>query len=162
MKTEKIIENLLKNYGEDINRDGLKETPIRVKKMYDELLSGYQKDPKEVFKSFDAENYDGQITVKNIHFSSLCEHHLLPFYGTVCISYTPNGKILGLSKFARIVDILSKRLQIQERLTKQIAETIKTNLKPINCTVTIKARHLCMNIRGVKKNNSIAITTYSL
>jgi GTP cyclohydrolase I len=162
MKTESLIASLLKNFGEDPQREGLIDTPRRVKEMYAELLSGYKSDPKDVFKCFDSENYQGQVSIKNIQFNSLCEHHLLPFYGTVDIVYTPNGKVLGLSKFARVVDILSKRLQLQERLTQQIAQSIKTNLKPINCTVTIKAKHLCMSLRGVKKFGSYTITTCSL
>jgi GTP cyclohydrolase I len=162
LETEKIIKNLLVNYGENPDREGLLETPKRVKKMYDELLSGYKHDPKEVFKLFDSENYTGQISINNIEFSSLCEHHLLPFYGTVDITYTPNGKVLGLSKFSRIVDILSKRLQLQEKLTREIAETIKENLHPANCSVTIRAKHMCMTIRGVKSRKSITITSYTI
>ncbi len=162
MQTETLIKKLLENFGENPFREGLLETPKRVEKMYGELLSGYGKDPKDVFKYFDSENYKGTIKVGSINFSSLCEHHMLPFFGTVDLVYRPNGKVVGLSKFSRLVDIYSKRLQLQERLTRQIAESIMEHLKPVGCTVTVKAEHLCMSIRGVNKPGAITETCCTL
>ena len=149
---ESLIEQLLKNYGENPEREGLKDTPKRVAKMYEELLGGYKKNPEDIFKYFDSEKYEGVVKIENITFSSLCEHHLMPFAGTVDIAYKPNGRILGLSKFARLVEIYAKRLQVQERLTSQIALAIMENLHPEGCAVRIKAEHMCMTVRGVKKH----------
>lgn len=157
-KLELIIAKLLSAVGENPKRIGLKETPRRVAEMYEELLSGYEKDPKSVFKVFDSEYYNGLVIVSNIYFFSLCEHHLIPFFGKIHIGYVPNGKILGLSKFARLVEIFSKRLQVQERLTKQINDTIVKYLHPLGVIVFCEAEHLCMTMRGVKKNGSKTIT----
>ena len=153
MKQNQIEENireLLIQFGEDPNREGLIETPKRVVKMYHELLSGYSKKPKDVFKVFEANTKDSSVTVIN-QFYSLCEHHMLPFFGNVYISYIPQGKVLGLSKFTRLIDIFSKRLQTQENLTRQIADSLCEFLSPDGCVVHIEAKHLCMSMRGVKR-----------
>lgn len=149
-----LVKKLLLSLGENPRREGLRETPNRVTKMYQELLKGYHIDPKSVFKCFGSDQYSGLIVVSNIDFYSLCEHHLLPFYGKIHIGYVPDGKILGLSKFARIVEIFARRLQLQERLTKQIAETLQENLNSEGIVVYCEARHFCMSMRGVKKGGS--------
>ncbi len=158
MEIKELVKEMLVRFGENPDRDGLLDTPKRVQKMYEELLSGYKTDPKGIFKCFDGEQYDGTVEVKNITFSSLCEHHLLPFYGSVDILYRPNGMVVGISKLARLVEVFSKRLQIQERLTKQIAESIMENLHPKGCLVTVRAEHFCMSIRGVAKPGVITET----
>jgi len=149
-----LIKKLLKSLGENPGREGLKETPQRIARMYQELLKGYQQNPKTVFKRFDGEKYVGLIVIDNIDFYSLCEHHLLPFYGRIHIGYVPDGHILGLSKFARLVDIFARRLQIQERLTKQIADSLEKNLSPRGIVVYCEAEHFCMRMRGIKKTQS--------
>lgn len=145
------ISNILKSYNLDIKSDGLKETPQRVSRMYDELLSGYDRNPKEIFKTFENDSYSGLVMVADIQFYSLCEHHMVPFHGKAHIGYVPNGKILGLSKFARLVNIFSRRLQVQERLTEQVAQAISDNLHPKGVIVYMEAEHLCMSMRGVNK-----------
>lgn len=161
-KDETIEENIvrvLEYIGEDPNRGGLLETPKRVIKAYGELFSGYEADLKSTIKTFDSENYDQMIVIKDIDYFSHCEHHMVPFFGRVHIGYIPNGKVLGLSKFARIVEAYSRRLQIQERMTKQIAEFIQEELKPVGVIVVVEGTHLCMVMRGVKKINSKTITS---
>lgn len=153
-----LIKQMIKQLGENPERDGLKETPKRMEGMYRELLKGYDINPKSVFKRFDGEKYTGLIVVSDIDFYSLCEHHLLPFYGKIHIGYIPDGHILGLSKFARLVEIFARRLQLQERLTKQIADTLQNNMKPKGVVVYCEAEHLCMSMRGIKKTNSRAKT----
>lgn len=158
MKSSKRLEKLLKNLAKQIitsveenpERDGLKDTPARVAKVYTELLSGYYDSPSRVIKLFDSNDFHGLITVANIEFYSLCEHHLIPFFGKIHIGYIPNGKILGFSKFARIVKIYSRRLQTQEYLTKQIFDILEKNLAPKGIVVCIEAKHLCISMRGVK------------
>ncbi len=157
-KVQKTVAELLTVLGEDIKRDGLKETPKRIAHMYSELLEGYRKDPKLIFKLFNSEQYQGLVVVSDINFFSLCEHHMVPFYGKIHIGYVPNGKILGLSKFARLVEIYARRLQVQERLTRQIDDAIVKYLEPHGVIVYCEAEHLCMSMRGVKKNGSIAKT----
>jgi len=159
---EKLIVNLLKLFGEDPNREGLRETPSRVLKMYEELLSGYSKDPADVFKIFKNKQSSDLITVTNINFYSLCEHHLIPFFGKVHIGYVPNGRILGFSKFVRLIEIFSKRLQVQETLTRQISDAIEKYLKPKGLIVEIEAEHLCMSMRGVKIKDCITKTTVQM
>lgn len=154
-----FVSSLLTSFGEDISRQGLKETPHRVHRMYEELLSGYSQDPTSVIKTFDSKGYEDLVTVTNIGFYSLCEHHIIPFFGKIHIGYVPNGKILGLSKFARVIEILSRRLQTQENLTQQIANVIEKNLRPRGLVVSIEAEHLCMSMRGVEKNGCITKTT---
>lgn len=151
-----IILRLLQYIGEDVTRQGLRETPARAMKAWAEWTSGYNKSPVDVLKTFEdgAEQTDQMITVNNIPIWSHCEHHLAPFFGTAKISYIPNGKIVGLSKLSRLADMFARRLQVQERLTNQIADALQDNLNPIGIGVEIKCRHLCMESRGVKTHNS--------
>jgi len=158
--TEELIKELLKRWGEDPNREGLRSTPSRVTSMYDFLLQGYGKVIDDVMnKAVFREKYSEMVVVKDIDFFSLCEHHLLPFYGKCHISYIPKGKIIGLSKMPRIVDVFARRLQVQERFTQQIAETLFEWLNPEGVGVIVEARHLCMMMRGVEKQNSVATTS---
>lgn len=157
----KFIPYLVESFGENSQREGLSETPGRVLRMYEELLSGYSLDPSIVFKTFKNNNYKDFLTVSNISFYSLCEHHMIPFFGKVHIGYVPNGRVLGLSKFARLVDVYARRLQTQENLTKQIFDSIQNNLHPKACIVRIEAEHLCVSMRGIKKKGFITLTTVS-
>jgi GTP cyclohydrolase IA len=152
-----LIKDLLENIGEDSKREGLLETPRRVADAYEFLTSGYNKNIEEVMN--DAvfnEKYDEMVLVKNIDFYSLCEHHMLPFYGKVHVAYIPDGKIIGLSKIPRIVDVFARRLQVQERMTQQIADTLEQYLQPRGVAVVSEAYHMCMMMRGVQKQNSSA------
>ena len=157
-KLEQLIKGLLKEIGDNPNREGLAGTPERVARSYEKLFGGYGHDPKKLIKVFHNEGYDEMIIVKDIDFYSMCEHHLLPFFGRTYIGYIPEDKIIGLSKLPRLVEIFARRLQNQERLTKQIADTLNEMLKPKGVGVVIKAEHLCMKARGVEKQNS-EITT---
>lgn len=160
---QEIIKQLLISLGEDPNREGLKKTPKRVEESLKFLTTGYKISPEEVFKeSTFVEDYDEMVVIKDIDFYSLCEHHLLPFYGKCHIAYIPNKKIVGLSKLVRLVEVFSRRLQVQERLTTQIAHTIEKNLAPIGVGVVIEAYHLCMMMRGVEKQNSYIVTSSML
>ena len=156
----KLIYELLERLGEDPKREGLKKTPMRVAKSLTYLTKGYREDVKKVMNNavFN-EKYNEMVIVKDIDFFSLCEHHLLPFYGKVHIAYIPNGKIIGLSKIPRLVEIFSRRLQVQERMTQQIADTLNEYLKPKGVAVVVEAKHLCMIMRGVEKLNSVATTS---
>ena len=146
--------------GEDSEREGLQKTPLRVAKAMQILTRGYYQDPKKVLTdALFAEKYNQMVIVKDIDFFSLCEHHMLPFYGKAHIAYIPNGFITGLSKIARVVDIFSHRLQVQERLTQQIKDCIQDTLKPMGVMVVIEAKHMCMQMRGVEKQNSITTTS---
>ena len=159
-KVENIVTDLLKEFGEDTGREGLIKTPERVSKAYEFLTSGYDKNIDEVMN--DAvfnEKYDEMVLVKNIDFYSLCEHHMLPFYGKVHVAYIPDGKIIGLSKIPRIVEGFSRRLQVQERMTRQIADTLEDYLQPRGVAVVSEAFHMCMMMRGVEKQNSSATTS---
>ena len=159
-KVENIVTDLLKEFGEDTGREGLIKTPERVSKAYEFLTSGYDKNIDEVMN--DAvfnEKYDEMVLVKNIDFYSLCEHHMLPFYGKVHVAYIPDGKIIGLSKIPRIVEVFSRRLQVQERMTRQIADTLEDYLQPRGVAVVSEAFHMCMMMRGVEKQNSSATTS---
>jgi GTP cyclohydrolase I len=160
---EETIRELLGKIGEDPAREGLLKTPQRVAKAWTFLTSGYHLTPAEVVNNavFN-EKYDEMVIVKDIDFFSLCEHHLLPFYGRAHIAYIPKGKIVGLSKLPRIVEIFSRRLQVQERMTQQIAETLYDALEPDGVAVVVEARHLCMMMRGVEKQNSLATTSAML
>lgn len=158
LKREAILREFLANLGEDVGRDGLVETPKRVAKMYDELLSGYTQDPRDVLKLFDGNGFSQMVTVTNIDFYSLCEHHMIPFFGKVHIGYVPNGKVLGLSKFARLVEVFSRRLQTQENITNQIAEALAKYAKPRGVIVYVEAEHLCVSMRGIKKKGFITKT----
>jgi len=144
---------LLQFVEEDPDREGLLETPMRMLKAWKFWTQGYQQDPKELFKTFEdgGEDYDQMLLLDPIPFFSMCEHHLAPFFGEVCIAYIPKKRIAGLSKFARLVDCFARRLQVQERLTTQLANTIQEILEPAGCGVFIRARHLCMESRGVQK-----------
>lgn len=162
-KFPKLVMELLKLLGENPRREGLVRTPARVTKSLQYLTQGYQMDPKEILKnSVFKEPYDEMVIVKDIEIFSLCEHHLLPFYGKAHVAYIPNGKILGLSKLPRIVEVFSKRLQVQERLTTQIAECLMEALNPKGVAVVIEALHLCMSMRGVRKSDAYTITSSML
>lgn len=151
---------ILKILGEDTEREGLQKTPERVAKSLSFLTQGYTQDPETILNSAKfAEDYKQMVVVKDISFYSLCEHHVLPFYGKVHVAYIPNGYITGLSKIARVVDVFSHRLQVQERMTLQIKECIEKVLKPLGVMVVIEAHHMCMQMRGVEKDNAIT-TTY--
>lgn len=148
------------NLGEDPSREGLLKTPERVAKAMQFLTQGYDQNPQEILKSaMFAEKYDEMVIVKNIEVYSLCEHHMLPFFGKCHIAYIPNGHIVGLSKFPRMVDAFSRRLQVQERLTDQIRDCLDETLNPQGVAVCIEAQHLCMQMRGVQKQNSITTTS---
>jgi GTP cyclohydrolase I len=153
----KAILNLL---GEDPDREGLKKTPMRVAKAMQILTRGYTQDPHKVLTdALFEEKYDQMVIVKDIDFFSMCEHHMLPFYGKAHVAYIPNGHITGLSKIARVIDIYSHRLQVQERLTEQIMNCINDTLKPQGVMVVLEAKHMCMQMRGVEKQNSITTTS---
>lgn len=160
-KIEDTIGALLQFIGEDVNREGLKETPTRVAKAWLAWTSGYGANLSEVFKCFKdgSERYDGMVVVKDLPFYSHCEHHLAPFFGTATIAYLPNKRVVGLSKLGRVLEIFSRRLQVQERLTTQIAEAIHTHLKPKGVGVVIRARHLCMESRGICKQGHSTVTS---
>ena len=156
-KVKNLIYDLLKNIGEDPKREGLLDTPQRVADAYEFLTSGYHKKIEEVMNdALFNEKYDEMVLVKNIDFYSLCEHHMLPFYGKVHVAYIPDGKIIGLSKIPRIVDVFARRLQVQERMTQQIADTLEHYLQPRGVAVVSEAFHMCMMMRGVEKQNSSA------
>lgn len=152
--------DILELLGEDASREGLQKTPYRVAKAMQTLTRGYAEDPGEVLNSAKfKEAYRHMVIVKDIDFFSLCEHHMLPFYGKVHVAYIPNGYITGLSKIARVVDIFSHRLQVQERMTLQIKECIQEALNPLGVMVVVEARHMCMQMRGVEKQNSVTTTS---
>jgi GTP cyclohydrolase IA len=158
-----LITKILGELGEDVEREGLERTPERVEKALRYLTSGYGKDAKEILNgAMFVEDYDEMVIVKDIDFSSLCEHHLLPFIGKCHVAYMPGRKIVGLSKIPRLVEMFSRRLQVQERLTTQIASTINEVLQPRGVAVVMEAVHLCMLVRGVEKQNSKAITSAML
>lgn len=159
----KLIEQLLRELGEDPQRAGLKRTPERVEKAFQFLTKGYAQNAEEILNNaLFVEDYDEMVIVKDIDLFSMCEHHLLPFFGKCHVAYIPRRKIVGLSKIVRLVEIYSRRLQVQERLTSQIAGTIHDVLNPYGVGVVIEAQHLCMVMRGVEKQNSIAITSSML
>ncbi len=146
--------------GEDPDREGLMKTPMRVAKAMQTLTRGYYEDPHKVLSdALFKEEYDQMVVVKDIDVYSLCEHHMLPFYGKAHVAYIPNGYITGLSKIARVVDIFAHRLQVQERLTQQIKDCIRDTLNPLGVMVVIEARHMCMQMRGVEKQNSVTVTS---
>ena len=155
-----LIEQLLVHLGENPTRDGLAKTPERVAKAFRFFTEGYQQDADEVLNGalFPIE-YDEMVVIRDIDFFSLCEHHLLPFYGKCHVAYLPNGRIVGLSKIPRLVEVYSRRLQVQERLTVQIAEAIQQKLNPQGVAVVMEARHLCMMMRGVETPNAVAVTS---
>jgi GTP cyclohydrolase IA len=154
-----LTRNLLVSLGEDPTREGLQQTPARVARMYEELLAGYQMDPVTLINGaiFEAD-YDDVVVVRDIDFFSLCEHHMLPFYGQVHIAYIPDGKILGLSKVPRTVEMFARRLQVQERMTQQISEFLETIIQPKGVAVVVEAAHMCARMRGIKKNGTQMVT----
>ncbi|EDM42885.1 GTP cyclohydrolase I [unidentified eubacterium SCB49] len=152
--------NILKGIGEDVDREGIVKTPERAAKAMQFLTSGHNQDPAEILKSaMFAEDYNDMVIIKDIELYSLCEHHILPFFGKAHIAYIPNGHIVGLSKIPRVVDIFARRLQVQERLTHDILECINETLKPQGVAVVIEASHMCMMMRGVQKQNSVTTTS---
>lgn len=159
-KMEEAVTTLLKGIGEDPERQGLLNTPYRVAKMYKEVTRGYHQDPEVIINNaiFDVE-YDEMVVVANIEYYSLCEHHMLPFYGVVHVGYIPNGKVVGLSKIPRIVEMFARRLQVQENMTRQIADTLQESLNPKGVGVVIEGRHMCMMMRGVEKDAAKMITS---
>jgi GTP cyclohydrolase I len=157
------VRTLLSGVGEDPEREGLARTPERVEKALNFLTKGYRDDPKAIIgEALFSVHYDEMVIIKDIDMFSLCEHHLLPFHGKAHVAYIPNGKVLGLSKVPRIVDMFARRLQVQERLTVQIAETIQHAIEPRGVGVVIEAVHFCMMMRGVEKQNSVAVTSSML
>ena len=160
---EELMRELLVRLGEDPQRDGLLDTPERMVKAMQYLTKGYQEDPEKILREalFDVD-YDEMVIVKDIEMFSLCEHHLLPFFGKVHVAYIPNKKVIGLSKIPRLIDVFARRLQVQERLTVQIAESIQNAIQPQGVGVVIEARHLCMMMRGVEKQHSAAVTSSML
>jgi len=159
-KIEEAVLTILKAVGENPQREGLAGTPSRVARMYEELLSGTVKDPKDEVTVIYGEQYDEIIAVRDIPFYSICEHHLLPFHGKTHVAYLPQGgRITGLSKVLRVIEVLSKRLQLQERLTRQIAEALMDTLQPRGVMVIVEAEHLCLSMRGVKKPNAMTVTS---
>ncbi len=158
-KIENAIRDILDAIGEDVDREGLRETPARVARMYAELLGGMREQPEIHFKSVFTEDYDEIVLLRDIPFFSMCEHHMLPFIGCAHVAYLPSGKVLGVSKMARIVDCFAKRLQVQERMTGQIADLMMQHLKPLGVAVVVEASHSCMTIRGIKKPGSTMVTS---
>ena len=160
---EELVRETLVRLGEDPEREGLLRTPERVHKAFEFLTRGYNEDPEAMLKkALFTVTYDEMVIVKDVEVFSLCEHHMLPFFGKVHVAYIPNGKVIGLSKIPRLIEIFSRRLQIQERLTTQIAETIQKVIQPQGVGVVIEARHLCMMMRGVEKQHSQAVTSSML
>lgn len=153
------VEQILKLIGEDTNREGLLETPARVTRMYEEIFAGYEVDPKDVLGVTFDENHEELVIVKDIVFYSQCEHHMAPFFGKVHIGYVPSGQIVGLSKLARLVEAVTRRLQVQERITSQIADILEEALKPNGVMVVVEGEHLCMCARGIKKPGSMTVTS---
>ncbi len=158
-RIERAVGEILLAIGEDPGREGLKATPRRVANMYGELLEGMQHEPGEHLQSIFHEKYDEVVLLRDIPFFSICEHHMMPFIGTASVAYLPDGKVLGVSKIARIVDCFAKRLQVQERLTVQVADFLMDNLRPKGVAVVIEASHSCMTIRGIRKPNSEMVTS---
>ena len=162
-RAEQLVHDFLIELGEDPTREGLLKTPERVIRAFRFLTEGYRKDVDELFnEAFFQEDYDEMVVVRDIELYSLCEHHLLPFFGKAHVAYIPNRRIVGLSKIPRLVDLFARRLQVQERMTKEIAETMMEKLDPRGVAVVIEARHLCMVMRGVEKQNSSMTTSHML
>jgi GTP cyclohydrolase I len=156
---EGLIDKIIHKVGDDPLREGLIDTPKRVVKSWSELYSGYGKDPKDILTTFDAAGHDQMVLLKNIELYSMCEHHMLPFFGKAHVAYIPKDKIIGISKLARLVDIYARRLQIQERIGDQIVESLMEHLDPKGAACIIEAQHLCMIMRGIQKQNSIMVTS---
>jgi len=156
--TDAVI-RILQHIGEDPRREGLRDTPKRVVKAWGDLCSGYGQNPEDFLTVFDGEGYDEMVLLKNCEFSSMCEHHMLPFIGIAHIAYIPNGKVIGLSKLARILDMYARRLQIQEQMTMQITNALQAHLEPRGVACIIEAKHQCMSCRGIRKQNSSMVTS---
>lgn len=163
LNIEHNVKEILNLIGEDPDREGLLKTPHRVSKMYSEVLSGYDQDLEDLVNNaiFDVD-YDEMVTVKNIEFFSMCEHHMLPFFGKAHVAYLPNKKVIGLSKIPRIVDMFSQRLQVQERMTSQIADALNLSIDPLGVAVVVEGQHMCSMMRGVKKGQASMITSAML
>ena len=157
-RIEAAVRELLIAIGEDPDREGLVETPNRVARMYEEIYAGLEEDPKKHLKIFNEDNNDEMVIVRDIPLYSICEHHLIPFIGKAHIAYVPNGRVVGLSKLARTVEVFARRPQIQEQLTAQIADALMEHLQPAGAMVVIEAEHMCMTMRGVKKPGSKTVT----
>lgn len=159
-KIELAVRDILEAIGEDPDREGLAETPARVAQMYEEIFGGLKKDPKEFLKLFNEENDGGTVVVRDIPVYSVCEHHLLPFIGKASVAYIPSaGKVIGISKLARIVDCFARRPQLQERLTRDIADFLEKELSPIDVAVAVEAEHMCMTMRGIRAGGAKTVTT---
>lgn len=160
-KIEEAVKMILEAIGEDLEREGLRETPKRVARMYKEVFSGLSQDPCDILqKFFVTDNHEEMVLIKDISFYSMCEHHLLPFYGKAHIAYIPaDGRIIGLSKLVKLIEVFARRPQLQERLTSQVADVAMEKLAPKGVVVVVEAEHLCMTIRGVKKPGSITVTS---
>ena len=158
-RIEDAVREILLAVGEDVQREGLRGTPGRVADMYAELLGGMRQDPKEHLTAVFRENYDEIVLLRDVPFYSICEHHIMPFIGKAHVAYLPDGQVLGVSKLARVVDCFARRLQVQERLTVQIADFLMDNLRPKGVAVVVEASHSCMTIRGIKKPGSVMVTS---
>ncbi len=158
-RIENAVREILIAVGDDPEREGLKDTPARVARMYEEVFQGMRRDPREVLKTVFTEKYEEMVILRDITFNSMCEHHLMPFEGKAHIAYLPNGKVVGLSKLARVVDVFAQRPQVQERLTTQIADILMHELSAQGAAVVIEAVHTCMTCRGVKKPGSVMVTS---
>lgn len=158
-RIEAAVREILAAVGEDPDREGIQETPARVARMYAELFSGLHEDPRKHLKKFFTEKYDEMVLVRDISFNSMCEHHLLPFTGVAHIGYVPNGKVIGLSKLARVVEVVSHRPQVQERMTEEIANLLIEELNVKGVAVVLEASHSCMTIRGIRKPGSLCVTS---
>jgi GTP cyclohydrolase I len=160
LSVEELVRELLRRLGEDPDREGLKRTPARVKSALEQMTRGYGMDPMELLRrAMFAERHESMVLVRDIEVYSLCEHHLLPFFGKAHVAYIPDGRIVGLSKVARLVDVYARRLQVQERMTDEIAEAMQCTLEPAGVGVVIEAYHLCMMMRGVEKQHSRTVTS---
>lgn len=160
IKVSSAVETIINEIGEDLSREGLVRTPLRVAKSYEFLTQGYDQDIEKIINdAVFEEKYDEMVIVKDIDFYSLCEHHMLPFFGKIHIAYIPNGKIVGISKIPRIVDVFARRLQVQERMTQEIADILNKHLEPDGIGVVCEGYHMCMMMRGVQKQNSITTTS---
>ncbi len=156
---EDKIKDIIKFIGDNPDREGLKETPKRMVKSWGELFSGYKENPKDILKTFKEGTCNEMVILKDIDFFSMCEHHFSPFFGKIFLGYVPDGRIIGVSKLVRLIEVYSRRLQIQEKMTTEIADTLMYGLKPLGVMVVCKAQHLCMISRGVKKQNVIMVTS---
>ncbi|MBX7075090.1 MAG: GTP cyclohydrolase I FolE [Pirellulales bacterium] len=158
-RIQRAVREILAAVGEDPDREGLRETPARVARMYAEVFAGLHQDPREHLQKFFTEKYDEVVLVRDISFNSTCEHHLLPFMGHAHIGYVPNGRVVGLSKLARVVEVVSKRPQVQERMTETIADLLEQELQVKGVAVVIEATHTCMTVRGIRKPGSLCVTS---